>query len=141
MLKRVLIANRGEIAARIIRECKDNSVGSVAVYSQADANSLHVMLADKAVCIGEPASSKSYLNIGNIIEAARNTDCDAVHPGFGFLSENAEFARVCGEEHIKFIGPSPEVISRLGDKAEAKRTMKAAGVNIAYPGITSIGCP
>ena len=130
MLKRVLIANRGEIAARIIRECKDNSVGSVAVYSQADANSLHVMLADKAVCIGEPASSKSYLNIGNIIEAARNTDCDAVHPGFGFLSENAEFARVCGEEHIKFIGPSPEVISRLGDKAEAKRTMKAAGVPV-----------
>lgn len=130
MLKRVLIANRGEIAARIIRECKDNSVGSVAVYSQDDANSLHVMLADKAVCIGEPASSKSYLNIGNIIEAARNTDCDAVHPGFGFLSENAEFARVCGEEHIKFIGPSPEVISRLGDKAEAKRTMKAAGVPV-----------
>ena len=104
--------------------------GSVAVYSQADANSLHVMLADKAVCIGEPASSKSYLNIGNIIEAVRNTDCDAVHPGFGFLSENAEFARVCGEEHIKFIGPSPEVISRLGDKAEAKRTMKAAGVPV-----------
>ena len=130
MLNRILIANRGEIAARIIRECKDNSIGTVAVYSEADKNSLHVILADRGVCVGAAPSPQSYLNVGNIIESARNTGCDAIHPGFGFLSENADFARLCAEEGIEFIGPSPEVIEKLGDKAEAKKTMKAAGVPV-----------
>ena len=95
MLNRILIANRGEIAARIIRECKDNSIGTVAVYSEADKNSLHVILADRGVCVGAAPSPQSYLNVGNIIESARNTGCDAIHPGFGFLSENADFLQGC----------------------------------------------
>lgn len=130
MLKRVLVANRGEIALRIIRECRDNSVESVAVYSDADKDSLPVMMADKAVCIGPSSPAKSYLNMGNIIEAAKGTGCDAVHPGFGFLSENPEFAELCRENGLIFIGPSPEVIKKLGDKAEARRTMQKAGVPV-----------
>ncbi len=130
MLKRVLVANRGEIAVRIIRECHDAGIGTVAVYSEADINALHVMLADRAVCIGAAPSSESYLNMNNIIEAARGTGCDAVHPGFGFLSENPEFARMCRENGLIFIGPSPEAIEMLGDKSEARRTMANAGVPV-----------
>ncbi len=130
MLNRVLVANRGEIATRIIRECKDNSIETVAVYSEADKNSLHVILADRGVCIGAAPSSQSYLNVGNIIESAKNTGCDGIHPGFGFLSENPDFARICEEEGIEFIGPSPDVIGKLGDKSQAKKTMRAAGVPV-----------
>ena len=110
MLKRVLVANRGEIAVRIIRECIDNSVEAVAVYSTEDKNALHVALAAKAVCIGGPKPQDSYLNVSNIIEAAKSTGCDAIHPGFGFLSENGDFADLCQENGLKFIGPSPQTI-------------------------------
>lgn len=130
MLRRVLIANRGEIAVRIVRECRDASIGTVAVYSEADLNALHVMLADKAVCIGKAPSALSYLNMENIIEAARGTGCEAIHPGFGFLSENPEFAALCRENGLIFIGPPAQVIEKLGNKAEARKTMKAAGVPV-----------
>ncbi|MGN8713690.1 acetyl-CoA carboxylase biotin carboxylase subunit [Hornefia butyriciproducens] len=130
MLRRVLIANRGEIAVRIIRECRDASIGTVAVYSEADLNALHVMLADKAVCIGKSPSALSYLNMENIIEAARGTGCEAIHPGFGFLSENPEFAALCRENGLIFVGPPAQVIEKLGNKAEARKTMKAAGVPV-----------
>ncbi|MGE9875729.1 acetyl-CoA carboxylase biotin carboxylase subunit [Hornefia butyriciproducens] len=130
MLRRVLIANRGEIAVRIIRECRDASIGTVAVYSEADLNALHVMLADKAVCIGKSPSALSYLNMENIIEAARGTGCEAIHPGFGFLSENPEFAALCRENGLIFVGPPAQVIDKLGNKAEARKTMKAAGVPV-----------
>ena len=113
MLKRVLVANRGEIAVRIIRECIDNSVEAVAVYSTEDKNALHVALAAKAVCIGGPRPQNSYLNAGNIIEAAKATGCDAIHPGFGFLSENGDFADLCQENGLKFIGPSPQTIKLM----------------------------
>jgi len=128
MFKKVLIANRGEIALRVIRTCKEMGILTVAVYSKADQESLHVRFADEAVCIGPPASSESYLNIPNIIAAAEITNADAIHPGYGFLSENARFSRICGENGIKFIGASPEMIEKMGDKATAKATMKAAGV-------------
>lgn len=128
MFKKILIANRGEIALRIIRTCKEMGISTVAVYSTADADSLHVMFADEAVCIGPPPSNLSYLKISNIIAAAEITDADAIHPGYGFLSENAKFSKICGEHGIKFIGPSAEMISKMGDKATAKATMKAAGV-------------
>ena len=128
MFKKVLIANRGEVALRIIRACKELGIRTVAVYSEADANSLHVKFADEDVCIGPAQSSESYLNIARIISAAEITDADAIHPGYGFLAENAEFAELCHTCKIKFIGPSPEAIARMGDKAEAKRTMREAGV-------------
>lgn len=128
MFKKVLIANRGEIALRVIRTCKEMGIQTVAVYSQADADSLHVRFADEAVCIGPAASSESYLSIPNIISAAEITNADAIHPGYGFLSENAKFSRICQEHGIKFIGASPEQIDKMGDKATAKETMKEAGV-------------
>ena len=128
MFKKILIANRGEIALRVIRTCKEMGIPTVAVYSKADKESLHVRFADEAVCIGPAASSASYLNIPNIIAAAEITNADAIHPGYGFLSENAKFSRICSENGIKFIGASPEMIDRMGDKAMAKETMKAAGV-------------
>lgn len=128
MFKKILIANRGEIALRVIRTCKEMGIQTVAVYSTADAESLPVKFADEAVCIGPPPSNKSYLNIANIISAAEITNADAIHPGYGFLSENADFARICDEHNIKFIGASAEMISKMGDKATAKATMKAAGV-------------
>ncbi len=128
MFKKILIANRGEIALRVIRTCREMGIHTVAVYSTADKESLHVRFADEAVCIGPPPSSRSYLNIPSIIAAAEITNADAIHPGYGFLSENAEFSRVCQEYNIKFIGPSPEMINLMGDKATAKDTMKKAGV-------------
>jgi len=128
MFKKILIANRGEIALRIIRTCKEMGIKTVAVYSTADADSLHVRFADEAVCIGPPASNLSYLKIPNIIAAAEITNADAIHPGYGFLSENAKFSKICEEHNIKFIGASPDMIEKMGDKATAKETMKAAGV-------------
>ncbi|MFY0654306.1 MAG: acetyl-CoA carboxylase biotin carboxylase subunit [Cyclobacteriaceae bacterium] len=128
MFKKILIANRGEIALRIIRTCKEMGISTVAVYSTADKDSLHVTFADEAVCIGPPPGNQSYLNIPNIISAAEITNADAIHPGYGFLSENAEFSKVCEEYGIKFIGASADMIDRMGDKATAKDTMKKAGV-------------
>ena len=128
MFKKILIANRGEIALRVIRTCKEMGIQTVAVYSTADAESLHVKFADEAVCIGPPLSTESYLNVANIISAAEITNADAIHPGYGFLSENARFSKICEEHGIKFIGASAEMIDRMGDKANAKATMKAAGV-------------
>ena len=128
MFKKILIANRGEIALRIIRTCKEMGIKTVAVYSQADKDSLHVRFADEAVCIGPPASSGSYLNIPNLMAAAEITNADAIHPGYGFLSENAEFSQICEEYNIKFIGASADMITKMGDKATAKATMKSAGV-------------
>tara|TARA_B110001469_G_scaffold126717_2_gene145134 strand:- start:2956 stop:4308 length:1353 start_codon:yes stop_codon:yes gene_type:complete len=128
MFKKILVANRGEIALRVIRTCKEMGIQTVAVYSTADSESLHVKFADEAVCIGPAASSESYLKISNIIAAAEITNADAIHPGYGFLSENARFSKICEEHGIKFIGASPDMIDRMGDKANAKATMKAAGV-------------
>ncbi|KGO84909.1 acetyl-CoA carboxylase [Flavobacterium rivuli WB 3.3-2 = DSM 21788] len=128
MFKKILIANRGEIALRVIRTCREMGIKTVAVYSTADAESLHVKFADEAVCIGPPPSNLSYLKISNIIAAAEITNADAIHPGYGFLSENAKFSKICKEHGIKFIGASPEMINKMGDKATAKATMKAAGV-------------
>lgn len=128
MFKKILIANRGEIALRVIRTCKEMGIKTVAVYSTADAESLHVRFADEAVCIGPAPSNLSYLKIANIIAAAEITNADAIHPGYGFLSENAKFSKICDEHDIKFIGASPEMISKMGDKATAKATMRAAGV-------------
>ena len=128
MFKKILIANRGQIALRVIRTCREMGIKSVAVYSTADADSLHVRFADEAVCIGPPPSKDSYLKIPNIIAAAEITNADAIHPGYGFLSENAKFSKICAEHGIKFIGASPEMIEKMGDKASAKATMKAAGV-------------
>nr|WP_262904719.1 acetyl-CoA carboxylase biotin carboxylase subunit [Hymenobacter lucidus] len=123
-----MIANRGEIALRIIRTCKEMGIKTVAVYSTADKESLHVRFADEAVCIGPPSSAQSYLNIPTLIAAAEITNADAIHPGYGFLSENAEFSRICQENNIKFIGATPEMINQMGDKASAKATMIKAGV-------------
>ncbi len=128
MFKKILIANRGEIALRVIRTCKEMGIKTVAVYSTADKESLHVRFADEAVCIGPAQGKLSYLNIPNIIAAAEITNADAIHPGYGFLSENSKFSKVCAENGIKFIGPSPEMIDSMGDKASAKATMKLAGV-------------
>ena len=128
MFKKILIANRGEIAMRIIRTCKEMGIKTVSVYSKADAESLHVRFADEAVCIGPAASSESYLKMSNIIAAAEITNADAIHPGYGFLSENAKFSKICQEHDIKFIGASAKMIAQMGDKASAKATMKAAGV-------------
>ena len=128
MFKKILIANRGEIALRVIRTCREMGIKTVAVYSTADADSLHVKFADEAVCIGPPPSNLSYLKMSNIIAAAEITNADAIHPGYGFLSENAKFSKICQEHGIKFIGASPEMIDRMGDKASAKSTMIEAGV-------------
>ena len=128
MFKKILIANRGEIALRVIRTCKEMGIKTVAVYSKADEESLHVRFADEAVCIGPAASSESYLKISNIIAAAEITNADAIHPGYGFLSENAKFSKICDEHNIKFIGASADMINRMGDKAMAKTTMIEAGV-------------
>ena len=129
-MKKILIANRGEIALRIIRACHELGIKTVAVYSQADELSLHVRFADEAVCIGGPASQDSYLKIPSILSAAEITNVDAIHPGYGFLAENAEFSQVCYENELTFIGPSAEIINSMGDKASAKKTMKAAGVPV-----------
>lgn len=137
MIKKLLIANRGEIAVRIIRACREMEIESVAVYSEADKESLHVQLADEAYCIGPTASKDSYLNFTNIISVARLTGCDAIHPGYGFLAENAGFADLCRECNIIFVGPSPEAISKMGTKDVARETMKAAGVPIV-PGSNGI---
>ena len=128
MFKKILIANRGEIALRVIRTCKEMGIKTVAVYSTADKDSLHVKFADEAVCIGPPPSKDSYLNMANIIAAAEITNADAIHPGYGFLSENAKFSEICRQNNIKFIGASPEMINQMGDKSNAKATMIAAGV-------------
>ena len=130
MFKKILIANRGEIALRIIRTCQEMGIKTVAVYSTADADSLHVKFADEAVCIGPPAGKDSYLKIPSILAAAEITNAEAIHPGYGFLSENAEFSRICREHEIKFIGPSPEAINSMGDKAVAKATMIANDVPV-----------
>ncbi|MDA0201174.1 MAG: acetyl-CoA carboxylase biotin carboxylase subunit [Bacteroidetes bacterium] len=128
MFKKILIANRGEIAMRLIRTCKEMGIKTVGVYSTADKESLHVRFADEAVCIGPPPSSESYLKIANIMAAAEICNADAIHPGYGFLSENSKFSKICKEHGIKFIGASCEMIEKMGDKATAKATMKAAGV-------------
>ena len=130
MFKKILIANRGEIALRVICACKELGVKTVAVYSDADRNSLHVRFADEAICIGPPRSSESYLNIPAVISAAEITNVDAIHPGYGLLSENANFAEVCESSHIKFIGPPPEVIRLMGEKEKARQAMKKANVPI-----------
>jgi len=130
LFKKILIANRGEIALRIIRTCKEMGIQTVAVYSEADRESLHVVFADEAVCIGPPSSRESYLKIPSIISAAQVTGADAIHPGYGFLAENSEFSEICADSNIKFIGPSPDMISKMGDKAFAKSTMRACGVPV-----------
>jgi len=129
-MNKILIANRGEIAVRIIRACKEMNIKTVAIYSEADKDSLHTRLADEAICIGPALATKSYLNIKNIIEAACITKADSIHPGFGFLSENSEFAKICEESNIKFIGPKSEIIDLLGNKSNAKEMMKQAGVPV-----------
>jgi acetyl-CoA carboxylase, biotin carboxylase subunit len=130
MFKKILIANRGEIALRIIRTCKEMGIKTVAVYSTADSDSLHVRFADEAVCIGPPSSKESYLNVPRLMAAVEITNADAIHPGYGFLSENADFAEICGEYGVKFIGPTPTQIRKMGDKITAKETMIAAGVPV-----------
>jgi acetyl-CoA carboxylase biotin carboxylase subunit len=130
MFKKILIANRGEIALRVIRTCREMGIKTVAVYSTADKESLHVRFADEAVCIGKPAGADSYLNIPHIMAAAEITNADAIHPGYGFLAENAKFSQICADHGIKFIGPTPEMINKMGDKITAKETMIAAGVPV-----------
>lgn len=130
MFKKILIANRGEIALRVIRTCREMGIKTVAVYSTADRDSLHVKFADEAVCIGKPQSSDSYLNIPHIMAAVEITNADAIHPGYGFLAENAKFSQICSDHGIKFIGPTPEMINKMGDKISAKDTMIKAGVPV-----------
>jgi acetyl-CoA carboxylase, biotin carboxylase subunit len=137
MIKKLLIANRGEIAVRIIRACREMGIESVAVFSEADREALHVQLADEAYCIGPKLSKESYLNVTNIISVAKLTGCDAIHPGYGFLAENADFAELCRECNITFVGPSPEAITKMGTKDIARETMREAGVPIV-PGSTGI---
>jgi len=137
MIKKLLIANRGEIAVRIIRACREMGIESVAVFSEADREALHVQLADEAYCIGPTLSKDSYLNVTNLISVAKLTACDAIHPGYGFLAENADFAELCRECNITFVGPSPEAITRMGTKDIARETMREAGVPIV-PGSTGI---
>jgi acetyl-CoA carboxylase biotin carboxylase subunit len=134
MFKKILIANRGEIALRVIRTCREMGIKTVAVYSTADKDSLHVRFADEAVCIGKPSGADSYLNIPNIMAAAEITNADAVHPGYGFLAENAKFSQICADYGIKFIGPTPEMINSMGDKVTAKETMIKAGVPVVPGG-------
>ncbi len=127
---KILIANRGEIAVRIIRACRNMGIRSVAIYSKEDADSLHVQLADQRICIGEGPAKNSYLNMDRIISAALNVEADAIHPGFGFLSENSAFVRKCQENGIVFIGPEADVIDRMGNKSQARRTMMEAGIPV-----------
>ena len=134
MFKKILIANRGEIALRIIRTCREMGIKTVAVYSTADRDSLHVKFADEAVCIGKPQSSDSYLNIAHLMAAVEITNADAIHPGYGFLAENAKFAGICNDHGIKFIGPTPDMINRMGDKISAKESMIKAGVPVVPGG-------
>ncbi len=134
MFKKILIANRGEIALRVIRTCREMGIKTVAVYSTADKDSLHVKFADEAVCIGKPQSSESYLNIPHIMAAAEITNADAIHPGYGFLAENAKFSQICQDHGIKFIGPTPDMINKMGDKITAKDTMIKAGVPVVPGG-------
>jgi acetyl-CoA carboxylase biotin carboxylase subunit len=134
MFKKILIANRGEIALRVIRTCREMGIKTVAVYSTADRDSLHVKFADEAVCIGKPQSSDSYLNIAHLMAAVEITNADAIHPGYGFLAENAKFAGICNDHGIKFIGPTPEMINKMGDKITAKETMIKAGVPVVPGG-------
>ncbi len=137
MFKKILIANRGEIALRVIRTCKEMGIKTVAVYSTADEDSLHVKFADEAVCIGPPASKDSYLKFPALLSAAEVTDAEAIHPGYGFLSENAMFSDICAEHNITFIGPTSTMIETMGDKATAKATMIASGVPVV-PGSEGI---
>lgn len=137
MFKKILIANRGEIALRVIRTCREMGIKTVAVYSTADKDSLHVKFADEAVCIGKPASTESYLNVAHIMAAAEITNADAVHPGYGFLAENSRFAKICADHGIKFIGPTPDMINSMGDKVTAKETMIRAGVPVV-PGVDGL---
>ena len=137
MFKKILIANRGEIALRVIRTCKEMGIKTIAIYSTADKDSLHVKFADEAVCIGKPASADSYLNVAHIMAAAEITNADAIHPGYGFLAENSKFAKICGDHGIKFIGPTPDMINAMGDKITAKQTMIAAGVPVV-PGVDGL---
>ena len=130
MISKILIANRGEIAVRIIRTCKELGIESVAVYSTADKESYHVQMASDSICIGGPSAADSYLNMNNIIQAACLKGCDAIHPGFGFLSENARFARLVKECGLIWIGPDPDMIEKLGNKTEARKTMEQAGIPI-----------
>ena len=137
MFKKILIANRGEIALRVIRTCREMGIKTVAIYSTADKDSLHVKFADEAVCIGKPASADSYLNMAHIMAAAEITNADAIHPGYGFLAENAKFAKICGDHGVKFIGPTPDMINNMGDKVTAKATMITAGVPVV-PGVEGL---
>jgi acetyl-CoA carboxylase biotin carboxylase subunit len=137
VFKKILIANRGEIALRVIRTCREMGIKTVAIYSTADKDSLHVKFADEAVCIGKPSSMDSYLNIPHIMAAAEITNADAIHPGYGFLAENAKFAQICADHGIKFIGPTPEMINSMGDKVTAKETMIKAGVPVV-PGVEGL---
>src|SRR3954451_21200631 len=130
MFQKILIANRGEIAVRVICACKELGIRTVAVYSEADRNSLHVRFADEAICIGPAKSTRSYLDIPSVMSAAEITNANAIHPGYGFLSENPQFAEVCNASNVKFIGPTPAVIRRMGMKQEARLAMEAAGVPI-----------
>ena len=129
-MHKILIANRGEIAVRIIRACREMNIKTVAIYSEMDKTSMHVKLADEAICVGKASPLDSYLNIKNIIEAACLTGCDYIHPGYGFLAENSQFAKICEESNIKFIGPSHEVINLMGNKSNAKALMKSAGIPV-----------
>src|SRR5215212_3162193 len=137
MFSRVLVANRGEIAVRVIRALHELGVEAVAVYSTADAGALHTRLADRSVCIGPPAAAQSYLNIPSVIAAGETTGCDAVHPGYGFLSENPDFVRACEDNDLVFVGPDADVMARMGDKVEAKRELAAAGVPLV-PGTEGV---
>ena len=132
MYNKILVANRGEIALRIIRACRELNIGTVAVYSKIDELSLHTKFADEAICVGPAESAKSYLNIPALIAAAKLTNADAIHPGYGFLSESSQFSKICAENGIEFIGPPPETIDKMGDKAQAKETMKSIGVPVIY---------
>ena len=134
MFKKILIANRGEIALRVLRTCREMGIKTIAVYSTADKDSLHVRFADEAVCIGKPASADSYLNMAHIMAAAEITNADAIHPGYGFLAENSKFSKICADHQIKFIGPTPEMINSMGDKITAKETMIKAGVPVVPGG-------
>ena len=138
MFKKILVANRGEIAVRIIKGCREMGIRTVAVYSEVDRASLHVQMADEAVCIGPPPAVESYLNMDRIIQAARETGAEAIHPGYGFLAENPEFARRCEEARIVFIGPNSRALELVGDKVRARQTMEKAGIPI-IPGMKSIG--
>ena len=140
MYKKILIANRGEIALRIIRACKELNIQTVSIYSKEDELSLHVRFSDEAICIGPANSNQSYLNIPSVIAAAELTNADAIHPGYGFLSESAEFSSICNEHKIAFIGPKPEIIQAMGDKSQAKITMKKYGIPIKICPFKSVTC-